>query len=168
MIRIRKTFIVIAWLLAIVLIYMGIKGLYNRRYNPNQSIEGTVLKSGAVEIILKPNDQHAYVVSGWINDHPVVFLVDTGASKVTLSEKLANRLHLTKENRLYATTANGRVLAYSTTIKSIKLGKITLRNIRAVINPGMHDNVALLGMNALQRLSFHQSGKLLIIRQNPS
>jgi aspartyl protease family protein len=63
-------------------------------------------------------------------------------------------------------TANGRVKVYSTVLEQLSIGNIFLYNVAANINPAMKSNEILLGMSALKRVDFSQTGKQLILRES--
>jgi len=114
---------------------------------------------------LQRNRFNHYVASGLINNTPVVFLLDTGATDVAVPAGLAERLGLKAGVARNAITANGIVQVYDTRIESLQLGSIQLENVRASINPGMSGNEILLGMSALKDLEFSQSGSTLTLKQ---
>ena len=62
-------------------------------------------------------------------------------------------------------TANGRTLVFATRLNEVSIGGITLRNVRATINPGYKSDDILLGMSFLKHLEFTQRGDQLTIRQ---
>ena len=67
----------------------------------------------------------------------------------------------------YAQTANGRTRTYATVIDELKLGAITLYNVRASITTGMFDDGVLLGMSALKSVEFtHRDGTLTLTQYN--
>lgn len=154
----------LAWLIAIGLLAMGFDDWYENQHNPNQQLNSQT-SEGIREVVLKPNRQHHYLASGSINQQAVVFLLDTGATHVAIPARLAQQLKLKKGRAHIVNTANGTAKAYSTEINTLSFGSITLRNVKASINPGMQGDVVLLGMSALKQLEFTQKGELLILRQ---
>ena len=107
-----------------------------------------------------------YLANGKINGHPVVFLLDTGATDVALPEKLANRIGLEKGYESRAQTANGITKSYLTLLRDVSLGDIRLHGIRASILPGMKGNQVLLGMSFLKQLEMRQKGDTLTLVQH--
>jgi aspartyl protease family protein len=157
----------IALILGIAMMTMYFGGVEERRHNPNQSPE-SILNAESVEVLLKQNQQGHYVTTGTINDHPVEFLLDTGATDVVIPEALADQLQLKRGRRGRAMTANGPVTIFSTTISQLTIGDISLRNVNASINPGMRPPSILLGMSALKQVEFVQSGRSLTLKQKGS
>jgi aspartyl protease family protein len=114
--------------------------------------------------VLKRNHFGHYVTSGTVNGDPVEFLLDTGASDVAIPADLADRLGLKRGPPVQYQTANGTITAYRTTIDSVAIGPMVVRNVPASINPGMHDMEILLGMSVLKHVEFTQRGDTLILR----
>jgi len=137
-----------------------------KQRNPNQTPASTINSQGQREVHLTQNPNKHYVVSGAINSSEVIFLLDTGATQVVVSDDLAEDLGLKKGIQGYAQTANGTVKVYSTLLDSIQIGNIELYDIRASINPAMSGKEVLLGMSALKELEFIQKGNNLTLRQS--
>ena len=157
--------VIIAWVLIFALLAMFFARWESAQNNPNQTVESSITDNGAYQVILKRNRANHYVASGKINGQPVTFLVDTGASDVTIPESLAERLGLYYGIKRRARTANGTITIYSTTLDSLQIGNIKLTDIRASINPHMQGKEILLGMSALKNLKFTQQGGQLILTQ---
>ena len=156
--------LIIAWLMIFILLGLFFKEVLDQQTNPNTQ----PLSQGnqqLVEVVLLPNRQHHYIVSGLVNQQPVTFLLDTGATDVVVPETVARRLGLNKGATQFATTANGTVTVYNTVIDQLGIGDIKLQQLRASINPAMDGEVILLGMSALKQVEFTQSNGTLILRQ---
>jgi len=82
----------------------------------------------------------------------VRFLLDTGATDISVPGALANRLRLTPGKTSYASTANGTIKVYGTRLDSVALGGLSLANVSAHINPHMQGDTVLLGMSFLQHI----------------
>lgn len=162
--KIGSIMFVLGWLVFFAMLAWFFDDLLLQQENPNQRPE-TSDASQLREVILKPNRGHHYVVSGLINNQPVTFLLDTGATDVVIPAGLADKLKLRRGAEQIANTANGQVRVYSTQLQSLSIGAIKLDNIRASINPGMSDSTVLLGMSALKQIEFAQRGDNLILRQ---
>ncbi|MFK7795654.1 MAG: TIGR02281 family clan AA aspartic protease [Gammaproteobacteria bacterium] len=157
--------IVLSWVAAIGLLTLLFTNVLDNKRNPNQNLNTHLLDDGSKEVVLQSSTHGHYVASGKINHKPVVFLVDTGASFVSVPEQVANRVGLKKGSPITATTANGNITVYSTVLDRISLGEITLYNVRADINPHMDGEEILLGMSFLRNLSVAHEGGKLTIRQ---
>jgi len=124
--------------------------------------------AGYRELALPSDGRGQYSVDAYIDGVPVRFLVDTGASFVSISPETANRLGLTEtasSPHYVLETANGRVNSYGVKLPSLDLGSIYVKDVDAVVNPNM-GGLNLLGANFLQRLtSVEQRGGELILRQ---
>lgn len=153
-----------ACILAIILLTMFFSEVEERQRNPNQS-PVTTRTGEVVEVNLERNRRGHYVASGTINDEPVEFLLDTGATDVVVPEPLAERLNLEKGRQGRAMTANGMVTVYVTHLDRLSIGGIELFDVRASINPAMSLPGVLLGMSALEQIEFNQQGDELILRQ---
>ncbi len=150
----------IAWLLVLGGGWWLAERWIGRQANPNQS--PAVSASGAV--MLERNRQGHYVASGEINGRKVIFLLDTGATTVALSTRLARELGLTRGPEIQLDTANGVATGYKTRLDSVRLGDIVVREVSAVFSDGMMDDTVLLGMSFLKHLEFTQRENRLILR----
>ena len=134
--------------------------------NPNRYNNTEVLADGTKQLTLEMNLSGSFMVNGKINDKPVKFLVDTGASQVSIPEQVALSLGLGRTGRkIVIHTANGQVDAYETELDTLSVGQIELRFIPALINPGDPSDTILLGMSALKHLHFTQRDGMLILQQ---
>lgn len=157
----------LCWLIVLFFLTLFFKDQLEKRQNPNQQIESLVDSRGIAEIVLTRNPAGHYVASGFINNHAVVFLLDTGATDVSVPGQVAKRIGLSKGRPLIYQTANGNTRGYATRLDSISLGDIELHNVRGGINPSMQSEHILLGMTFLKHLEFSQRGNKLTLRQYP-
>ena len=121
------------------------------------------------EVKFRANENGHFVVEAHINGTPIRFLVDTGASDVTLSPADARRLGINVEtlnfSRRYA-TANGVVFGAPIRLDKIEIGPIVVKTVRASVN-GADMRRSLLGMSFLERLNgFNISKNILTLRTN--
>ena len=133
-------------------------------YNPNQNVRGQTSDEQNI-VTLQRNRYGHYVTQGKINNQPVTFLLDTGASDISIPEKIAKKMNLKYGQERRYQTANGVITGYLTNLESVSIGNITLQNVRASINPKMDDDEILLGMTFLKYIEFTQRGDTLILRQ---
>ena len=162
--RLGKGMTYAAWLLVLGLLTFGFNDWLDTQRNPNRSVHSAVV-DGGTQIVLERNRYGHYNVSGRINDQPVEFMLDTGATLVAIPAKLADRLGLVRGAPTQVKTANGTAIAYATRLASVRLGDIELRDVRAHISPGMDGDEVLLGMSVLKKLEFSQRGTSLTLRQ---
>lgn len=155
--------VIAAWIGVLLLASVFFGKLLERQHNPNQQL---AMQGADGPVQLKRNKFGHYVATGTINGQPVVFMLDTGASDVSVPAPLARRLELRRGMASTYNTANGPVVAYQTILDEVRLGGIVLRDIPASINPGMQDDEVLLGMSFLKHLEFTQRGDTLTLRQN--
>jgi aspartyl protease family protein len=155
------------WLVIMGLLVMFFQSWQEKQHNPNQDLSLNTGDDGVRELTLQRNRYGHYVASGRINDVPVVFLLDTGASDISVPAKLAQKIGLKRGRAMVYQTANGSIQVYATRLAKVDLGGIVLGKVRASINPNMQGNEVLLGMSFLKYLEFTQRGDTLVIRQYP-
>lgn len=163
--RVGAIMTVLAWILVMGLLGAFFSGWMEKLNNPNQQVRTQLHADGVREVVLEQNRAGHYVASGTINGHPVTFLLDTGATSVSVPAGVARALGLKRGAPVQARTANGTITTYATRLDEVRLGNITLGNIRADINPRMQGQEVLLGMSFLRRLEFTQRDRELTIRQ---
>lgn len=137
----------------------------------------TLFLSGRISTWFKPfegdsvaislNDAGQYKSSGTVNDQPVSFLIDTGASVVAMNAGEAKRLGIDyqKEGRLQAaTTASGVVKTWAVNLDSIQIGGIRVENVPAAVLSGEYPQHVLLGMTFLRNVEIKQSAGLMVLK----
>jgi len=158
----------IAWIIALGLLTVYFKPYEQAQYNPNFAPTTIKNQQGSNEVALQRNHYGQYISAGKINHHKVTFLIDTGASEVSIPENIAERLALEMGAGMLRGTANGTIKVYATRLKQLDIGGISLHNVRASINPHMDGETILLGMSALKEIEFRQQGKVLTLVQAPN
>lgn len=153
------------WIVVLGLMTLFFQNWQEKQHNPNQRANLISADDGSHELVLQRNRYGHYVASGRINQQPVVFLLDTGASDISVPEGLARQIGLTRGPAMQYQTANGMITVYATTLAEVDLGGIVLQQVRASINPNMQGNEVLLGMSFLKHLEFTQRGDTLTLRQ---
>ena len=136
--------------------------------NPNVHPVHGRIPGGMNQVVLDANFMDAYIVNGSINGKDVTFLVDTGATDVSIPQRIANYIGLKPNGpAVNASTAGGTIRIQKALIDELIIGNILLTHVSASINPRDKSDKILLGMSALKRLEFtHMDGKL-ILRQKP-
>jgi aspartyl protease family protein len=99
-----------------------------------------------------------FQVEAEVDGTPVRFLVDTGATDVTLSPADARRLGFDlarlRFDRSYR-TANGTVTGAPVRLRTVAIGPIRIEDVRASVNGAAMER-SLLGMSFLSRLSGYE------------
>ena len=161
--RYGRWMIIGAWLLLLILLSMFFSNWLQRQENPNRSL---IVSDGPTEeavVTLQQNRAGHYLAPGEINGVEVRFLLDTGATRVAVSESIAQRAGLSKGYRSQSLTASGIVDSWMTRIDSVRLGPFVMRDVQAAIIPDMPGDEVLLGMSFLKHLKLEQSGNRLRI-----
>lgn len=155
----------LAWIVLMALLGSYFSGLLEQQRNPNQAVNTVTGADGLREVTLKRNRFGHYVTSGSINDQPVVFMLDTGATGIAVPDNVARQLGLERGQRIATRTANGTAPAYVTRLDSVGVGDISLSRVPATILPGLDSDQVLLGMSFLKHIEFTQRGDTLTLRQ---
>jgi aspartyl protease family protein len=157
--RIGRTMFLFVW----IIIFAGFF-LFFYFYGQNNT---TPELSSARELILRADKNGHYWIDGSLNNLPVRFLVDTGATLVAIPQNIADKLPIKGRYPMTIYTANGEITGSLTRIPELKFGEFTLHDVKAVITPAS-DTVVLLGMNVLAQFNITQEDKRLILKNNPS
>lgn len=132
-----------------ILLY-GFKDDLQRQVFPSQA----AVVSGDKIVLRRAVDRHFYA-SLKINGQDIVFLVDTGATDIVLTQKDANSVGIDVAALRYlgtAHTANGTVRTARIKLKLVEFADQTDKNVAAWVNDG-DMNTSLLGMAYLSRYS---------------
>lgn len=150
-----------AWVLIFVggIAAYGMWGDISRYISPSQmSINGPEVE------LIRAQDGHFYI-DLLVNETPIRFMVDTGASHMTLSLQDADRLDLALDDLDFlgmANTANGMVRTARVKLDQVRLGEDVARNFTAYVNQGDMD-ISLLGMTYLSRFSLRIEGNRMVL-----
>lgn len=109
-----------------------------------------------------------YRTTGSINGQTVDFIVDTGATRVTLNAQEARRLGIdfrVKGDAAGVLTASGYEKGWHVLLDRVTVGAVAVRNVEAVVLEGPLPAEALLGNSFLSRLRLQDQGNLLILTQ---
>jgi aspartyl protease family protein len=106
-----------------------------------------------------------FVADGQVNGMPTRFVIDTGATFVSLSAAEASRLGLDYRTgrKVIMESANGEVPAYRVKLDTVRLGDIVVHDVDAVVTEGNRLPVALLGMSFLNRVSIKHEGAVMTL-----
>ncbi len=123
------------------------------------------VQSERATVVLTPDKNGHFVSSGSINGASVRFLVDTGATMVSMSVEDARRagVNYLAGERGYSQTANGVTPVYKVKLGQVTLGDITLRDIDGAVQENSALPVVLLGMSFLGKLEMRREGNSLTL-----
>lgn len=138
-----------------------------RTLKVGQNAVGAESSGANARAVLIADGQGHFQTHGSINGRAVRFLVDTGASLVSMGESDAKRLGLDLEHaeRGMSNTANGMVTTYRLRLESVKVGDITLNNVEASVLP-QNMPFVLLGMSFLNRTRMERNGDTMTLTQS--
>lgn len=125
-----------------------------------QSISANYAPAGVATVTLAADGRGHFAPDGSINGRPVKFLVDTGATMISMSNEEAKRLgidYLQGETG-YSSTANGVVAVYHIKLDTVKVGDILLNNVDGLVHEGNNLDIVLLGMSFLNRVEMRRDG----------
>jgi len=119
------------------------------------------------EVRLKADRRGHFACTGDVDGRPVTFMADTGASIIARTYEDARRAGLSPASLDFSarvSTANGIAKVAPVVLSRVRVGTITLRDVRAAVAEKGALDVNLLGMSFLGRLaSFNLRGDELIL-----
>lgn len=121
---------------------------------------------GGGKIVLTADSRGHFETVGTVNGTSVRFLVDTGATMISLGASDARRIGLdfNSGQRGISQTANGQVQVSRVKLDTVRIGEVTLHGIEATI----HQNdmpIALLGMSFLNRMEMLRDGPTMTLKK---
>lgn len=131
-----------------------------------QSFAATGGGGSKPSVVLNADGRGHFAATGSINGASVNFLLDTGASSVTLPASEAKRMGIDYKSgqMIGVSTANGVIPAWRVTFNSVRVGDINLNQVEGmVVETGLP--VALLGMSFLNRMDMKREGQTMTLIQ---
>jgi aspartyl protease family protein len=122
--------------------------------------------SGPAKVVLTADSAGHFLTTGTINGASVRFIVDTGASMISLGAGDASRMGIdaSKGQKGIANTANGQTQVSRVKLDTVRVGEIVLNNVDALVH--QHDlPVALLGMSFLNRMEMQRDGDTMTLKK---
>lgn len=151
---------VVFWLVVMGLVYGAIKMVMQPR-------QVTVAMDGEMTIA-RARDGHFYV-PGLVAGQPVVFLVDTGASYVTVSQAFAEHAGITGGTPTRFHTANGVIEGRIVDNLTVSIGPAEVAGIAVAVGLiGAGRDTALLGQSFLSRFQITLTGDQMVLRKPQS
>lgn len=153
---------ILAFLL--VALYLGYDPDVRKPNFYGQVPETSYNNEGDILVTLKQDEFGHYIFVGEINGVKVDFLLDTGATRVSVPKRIANFIGLPYGESYYSNTANGKSLSYGTVANIVTVGGISLFEIEASISTGMEGDEVLLGMSFLKNLEIIQKNGEIVLK----
>lgn len=116
----------------------------------------TTTADGRQQVILNKRIDGHFTADVEIDGKTIPMLVDSGASRVTLTARDAARIGLEGAALSYTamvTTANGTAMAAPVTLDEVSIGPITRHNVKAMVAEEGRLSESLLGMSFLSTLT---------------
>lgn len=131
-----------------------------------QHFETAAQTGGRTRVTLAPDERGHFFVDGQVNGAHVRFLVDTGATLISMSGDEAVRMGIDYRSgqRTFSLVADGRrVPSFLVKLDSVRVGEITLYGVEATVKEGPGMGAALLGMSFLNRTEMVREGANLVL-----
>jgi len=121
---------------------------------------------GGGTIVLTTESGGHFLADGTINGRGVRFMVDTGATMVSMSQAEAERIGLDYKSgqRSFVGTANGMVPAWRVSLTSVRVGDVTVYNVDATVLPAAMP-VVLLGNSFLGRFQMKRENDRMTLNK---
>lgn len=138
-----------------------------RKLGLNQGIQGNYKKPDRTVSKIYADFQGMYYIAGRINGRPIRFLVDTGATYLTMSGSQAQKIGIdyTKGVKGFANTAAATVPVWQVTLDNVSIGGIRASNVEATIIEGSRPHDALLGNSFLKHTRLQRTGNVMELQQ---
>ncbi len=135
-----------------------------QRFEMGQHFETAAMTAARNSVTLSADERGHFVADGAVNGGHIRFLVDTGATMVSLSAADAARLGIDYRRgiRGYTVVADGRrVPTYRVMFDSVSIGDLELINVEATVREA--GGPALLGNSFLNRTEMRRDGQSLTL-----
>lgn len=108
-----------------------------------------------------------FYAEGFINGMPVKFMVDTGATTVSMNRLEAERLGIDYLNGtpVMVSTANGNAKKYRVMLERVAVGDIEMRQVDAVVSTTESPEIILLGNSYLSAMEMTIDQGVLLLRK---
>jgi aspartyl protease family protein len=133
---------------------------FNAHQEPKIAVAMEGLALGQV-VIPRSRDGH-YYIKGSINGYPIDFMVDTGASIVSVNTVFANEANLSSGLPASFSTAGGEIMGEIVPGQIVEAGGIVVNDLN--VSVGIQSKTALLGQNFLRKVDIIQSNDTMILR----
>ena len=127
---------------------------------------GATTADGSGKVVMTADNQGHFYTTGTINGVSVRFLVDTGATMISLGASDARRIGLdfNRGQKGMTQTANGQTAVSKIQLDTVRIGDVTLHNVDALIHQ-TEMPMALLGMSFLNRMEMQRDGSSMTLKK---
>lgn len=131
-----------------------------------QNVAAQPSGNGPATVVLTADVAGHFVTSGTINGASVRFMVDTGASLISLGASDARRIGIdvSRGQPGVANTANGQASVLRVKLDSVRVGEIVLNNVDALVHQ-QDLPLTLLGMSFLNRMEMQRDGDTMTLKK---
>ncbi|WP_313951466.1 TIGR02281 family clan AA aspartic protease [Accumulibacter sp.] len=131
-----------------------------------QNVVSQASEPGGGRAVLTADGSGHFVTTGNVNGTTVRFLVDTGATMVSLGASDARRVGIdaSKGQPGMVNTANGVAAVSRVKLDTVRVGEIVVHGVDALVHQ-QDMPVALLGMTFLNRLEMQRDGQTMTLRK---
>ena len=121
--------------------------------------------AGRESTVLTADVKGHFYVDGQVNGRSVRFVVDTGATLVSMPASEARRLSIDYERGQKAVmrTANGNATGYLVKLDTVSVGGVTVYGVDGVVMEGNGLASTLLGMSFLNRMNMKREGDIMTL-----
>jgi aspartyl protease family protein len=130
------------------------------------SVGAAPAPAGGQRVVLTAGTGGHFMPEGRVNGKPVVFMLDTGATSVSLGAPQAERLGIDFRSgpQVSLQTANGVATGWRVRLASVQVGDVVLHDIDAIVTPASMSFV-LLGNSVLSRFRMQREGAQMVLER---
>ena len=131
-----------------------------------QNVVAQPSTGGSQKVVLTADSAGHFLATGNVNGTTVRFLVDTGASMVSLGAADARRIGIdfSKGEQGITNTANGQAVVTRVKLDNVRVGEIVMNNVDALVHQ-QDMPFALLGMSFLNRMEMQRDGDTMTLKK---
>ena len=139
---------------------------HNTRIGDSPASVGGGQTGGGSKIIMTAGDGGHFMAQGSINGKATQFMVDTGATAVSMGAAQAKQMGLdyTAGRPVRMNTANGQTVGYLVTLSSVRVGDVEILNVEAIVAQQSMPFV-LLGNSFLTRFSMRRDSDQMVLER---
>ncbi len=132
------------------------------------NLGGVASAGGGSRIVMPAGSGGHFSSGGSINGRAAEFVVDTGATYVSMSQADAERMGIKylEGQRGMASTANGNVPVHRVMLNSVRIGDVQVYNVEALVVPAQMPYV-LLGNSFLTRFQMKRENDVMTLEKRP-